>query len=108
MTKSFTLNGNIDLLSKYMFNGIKERYENVVYSDKADFCGEESRCQIDTYQVYSFFERGYITINLYFFKKSFEDSSILVKVSIFSPVKDKSIKGEKILKEIEQLLLHYK
>lgn len=108
ITKHFTLNCNIDSLSKDIFNRIKEKYYSTVYVDKTDLYGENSRCQIDTYQINSFLERGYITINIYFWNDNLSDDLLSVKISVFPPAKDTSMKSKKILKEIENIILSHK
>lgn len=108
MEHNFTLNADMDLLSKNIFNGIKEKHSSVIYLDKTIFWGENSRCHIDTYQVYSPLERGNITINLFFYNSNLENNLLLVKVSAFPPVKNTSLKCQKLLKEIEELLLSHK
>lgn len=107
MKKDFTLNCDMDLLSKDILNGMKEKYETALYLDKTDFWGENSRCHIDTIQVYSILERGYVTVNIYFYNNNLEDDLLSVKVSVFSPVNGTSMKGKKILKEIEGLILDH-
>lgn len=105
MSNDYTLSGDIDLLSKAISSGLKALYDSTVYLDKTEFWGETSRCQIDTYQIYSIPERGYITVNIYYFSKNLADSSLYVKVSAFPPVKDTSAKAKKILSEIEKLIV---
>lgn len=107
MKHNFTLNADIDLLSKHIFDGIKERHSSAAYLDRTIFWGENSRCHIDTYQVYSPLERGYITINIYFYNNNLENDLLLVKVSAFPPIKNTSSKCKSLLKEIEELILSH-
>ena len=108
MESNFTLNADIDLLSKDILNGIKEKHSSAIYLDKTIFWGENSRCHIDTYQVYSPLERGNITINIFFYNRNLENDLLLVKVSAFPPIKNTSLKCKKHLKEIEELILSHK
>ncbi len=107
MENSFKLHADIDVLAKVIFDGIKEKHSSCFYLDKTVFQGENSRCHIDTYQIYSVSERGYITINVYFYNNNLKENLLSVKVSAFPPVKNTSLKCKKILKEIRELISSY-
>lgn len=104
MKSSFTLYYDMDLLSEDIFNAIREQHFSAVYLDKTEFSGENCRCRIDTYQINSFLERGYITVNIYLFQQNSADNCLSVKISAFPPVKRESLKSRKLLAEIEKVI----
>ena len=75
--------------------------------DRTCFAGGDSSCQIDTYQVYELNRGAYITINVYFFRPELTEDTLLVKVSLLSPLPPlggSSMKMKKLQKEIDSVI----
>ena len=84
---------------------LKEKHDSAALVDRTSFVGGESSCQIDTYQVFELNRRGYITINVYFFRPVFTEDKLQVKVSLFSPLwNESSMKIKKLEKEIDSVI----
>ena len=78
----------------------------VVLVDRTCFSGQGYRIQTDTYQIMSYMERGYITVNIHFFQPDFAVKALSVKIAVFPPVNDTSRKARKIFDSLESLVLN--
>lgn len=105
MNNTYDLIFDIDLLAEEIGNTLKENHISTSMVDRSNFTSETSRCQIDTYQVFELNRRGYITINVYFFRPDWTSNNIQVKFSIFSPLwNESSMKMRKLHKEIDSII----
>ncbi len=101
--KNFSLHSHIDTLSSDILTGLKEIFTTLNYADKTEFCSQNCQCRIDTYEIYSVLERGYITVNIYLFQEAGSDT-LTAKVSVLSPAGGSSRKCRKIMQEIEKII----
>ena len=102
MDNFYRLIGDIDVLAKEIYQTLKENHMSVALVDRSHFVSKDSRCQIDTYQIYEIAYSGYITINVYFFQPQLTTDELEVKVAIISTFwKESTMKMRKIQKEID-------
>ena len=90
--KKYSFKGDIDSFSIMLIDRLREKFETFNYTDKTFYDNKIYKCQIDTYEIYSLLERGYI---------------IEIKVSLFSPTGGSSLKVKKLLTEIEKTVSKY-
>jgi len=84
---------------------LKERHSSAIMVDRTRFVSKNSCCQIDTYQILELNRRGYITVNVSFFRPELSEDNLQVKFSIFSPLwGNSSIKMRKLYKEIDSVI----
>lgn len=106
MGNIYTFNGEMTSLAIGLGQALKERHSSAVLVDQTVFVSGDSCCKIDTYQVFDLNRRGYITINLYFFRPEIAKDKFQVKFSLFSPLwNDTSGKTQRLRNEIENILL---
>ena len=104
--KKYSFKGDIDSFSIMLIDRLREKFETFNYTDKTFYDNKIYKCQIDTYEIYSLLERGYIIVNIYLYEKK-ESDIIEIKVSLFSPTGGSSLKEKKILTEIEKTVSKY-
>lgn len=108
MDNMYTLTGDITLLSNEIWQTLKKKHESAVLADTTDFVSGSSHCKINTYQIYDLNHRGYITINVYFFRPEIASDDFQVKASVFSPLWHESTgKAKRLHQEIESILLNH-
>lgn len=110
LTGTYTLNCDMETLSQALFTMLRESFDDpispVVLVDQTRFSGQDSRYQTDTYQIYSYMERGYLTVNVHFFQPG-PEAALSVKTAVFPPVEDVSRKARKIFGALESLILDH-
>ena len=105
MNSFYNLVCDLDVLAQEIGQTLKENHTSAARVDRSLFAGKESRCQIDTYQIYEMTYRGYITINVYFFQPQLTMDALEVKVAILSTLwKESTMKMRKIQREIDGVL----
>ena len=105
MNDFYKLAGDLDALALEINQTLKENHTSATLVDTSDFVSKDSRCQIDTYQIYEIAYRGYITINVYYFQPQLTADALEVKVTIISTLWNKSsMKMRKIQREIDGVL----
>ena len=105
MNSSYELTYDLTSLAEEIGRALKERHSSTVMVDSTGFTSEASNCRIDTYQVFELNRRGYITINVYFFRPELAKDDIQVKFSLFSPLWNQfSIKIKMLQKEIDSVI----
>lgn len=105
MHNSYKLICDLDALAQEIGQTLKENHMSAALVDRSRFASKESRCQIDTYQIYEISYRGYITVNAYFFRPQMATDELEVKVTILSPLwNESSMKMRKIQKEIDGVI----
>lgn len=105
MDNIYELTCDLTLLAEEIGHTLKKNHSSTELADKTCFAGEDSCCQIDTYRVFELSWRGYITVNIYFFRPELTEDKLQVKFSIF-PVfwNDESLKVKKLQKEIDGVI----
>ena len=108
LTGVYSLNCDMEALSQELSAMLRESFDDpispVVLVDQTCFSGQDCRYQTDTYQIYSCMERGYLTVNIYFFQPG-PEGVLSVKTAVFPPVEDVSRKARKIFGALESLIL---
>ena len=105
MDNSYELTYDLSSLAEEIGKTLKENHSSTVMVDSTSFVSKASNCRIDTYQVFELNRRGYITINVYFFRPELVKDNIQVKFSLFSPLwNQSSIKIKKLQKEIDSII----
>ena len=105
MINTYELTYDLTLLAEEIGKVLKENHSSAAMVDSTGFASADSSCRIDTYQVYELNHKGYITINVYFFRPELAKDNIQVKFSIFSPQwSESSMKINKLKKEIESVI----
>ena len=105
MINNYELTYDLTLLAEEIGKALKEDYSSTTMVDSTGFASADSSCRIDTYQVFELNRRGYITINVYFFRPELAKDKIQVKFSIFSPLwNETSMKIKKLEKEIDRVI----
>ncbi len=106
MGDTYELTGSLSDLIDEVWQTLKEKYASAILADSSVFAGRDSYCRVGTYQVYSINQKGYVTINVYFFRQNIAEEKIQVKVSAFSPLwSDDRGRAQKVKGEIGALLL---
>lgn len=105
MNNTYELTCDLTLLAEEIGKALKEKHSSTAMVDSTGFASMNTSCRIDTYQVFELSHRGYITINVYFFRPELAKDEIQVKFSIFSPLWNKSsMKIKKLEKEIDTVI----
>lgn len=108
MKGSYTVNIEMEELAEDVSTRLRESFGDAVFPvvlvDQTRFSEGNCRVQTDTYQVYSYGERGYITVNIHFFQPG-PAEALSVKTAVFPPVNDTSRKAGKIFDAIEAVIL---
>ena len=105
MDNSYELTCDLTSLAEDIGIALKENHSSAVMVDSTAFASGASSCRIDTYQVFELNRRGYITINVYFFRPELAKDDIQVKFSLFSPLwNQSSIKIKMLQKEIDSII----
>lgn len=108
LTGAYTVNCELDTLSRELSAMLRESFGDpispVVLVDQTCFSGQDCRYQTDTYQIYSCMERGYLTVNIHFFRPG-PGEALSVKTAIFPPVNDVTRKARKIFDALEAVIL---
>ncbi len=86
MGETYELTGCLSDLALEIRRTLKEAYNSMILADTSAFPGQTSYCQIDTIQIYSINLKGYVTVNVYYFRPEIKEDKFLVKVSAFSPL----------------------
>lgn len=87
-------------------DALKEKHPSTLHVDKTCFAGEGMEFRVDTYQVLNFYWRGYVTINIYFFRPDMAKDDLQIKVSLFSSYwKSPTRLMKQLQKEIEGVIL---
>lgn len=108
MNSSYRLTCDLDLLAQEIHQTLKERHMSALFLDKSNFISKDSRCRIDTYQIWEITYTGYITINVYYFQPQLTVDDLEVKVVVISPkFRDTSMKMRNIQREIEGIILNH-
>lgn len=112
MNGSYTVSRGLEELvsdiSAQLYENFGDAVFPVVLVDQTGFSGQNSRYQADTYQIYSYMERGYITVNVHVFQYDLSTDVLNVKIAVFPPMKDTSSKARKIFEVLESLILERK
>lgn len=105
MNNFYKLICDLDLLALEINHTIKENHISATLVDRSNFVSKDSRCQMDTYQVFELNLRGFITINIYFFQPELAIDKLEVKFTIISPLwNGSSMKMRKIQREIDNVI----
>ena len=105
MNDFYELTGDLDALAQEIGQTLKENHTSATLVDKSNFISKDSHCRIDTYQIYEIAYRGYITVNVYFFRPQLTADKVEVKVAIISSLWNEStMKMRKLQKEIDGVL----
>lgn len=105
MDNTYELIYDLVSLSQEIRQTLQSKHSSAMLMDTTNFAGTDSCCQIDTYRVYELNQRGYITINVYFFRPDWRSNSVVVKFTIFSSgLNVSTMKTKKIEKEIDSII----
>lgn len=110
LTGVYSLNCDMETLSQELSAMLRENFGDavcpVVLVDQTCFSGRDCRYQTDTYQINSYMERGYLTVNLHFFQSGLGEA-LSVKAAIFPPVNDVTRKARKVFDALETVILSH-
>lgn len=106
-SKTYQMTCSIETVANQILRELKESYECKKPQDQTILEGKDSFCRIDTYQIYSFMSRGYLTVNLCFFRPDLTKEDITVKVTPLVPstITDSTAKSREIQENIEGVIL---
>ena len=104
VSKTYQMTCAIETVANQILRELKERYECKKPQDQTILEGKDSFCRIDTYQIWS--SRGFITVNLCFFRPDLTRDDITVKVTPLVPtITDSTAKSREIQEVIEEVIL---
>jgi len=106
LERTYTLHGDMDGLSQTIQSGLAEKYTSFACLDETLFQNQNSKCLIKTYQIYAFWQRANLTINIVFYSPDLSTDALTAKVSVIPPYGN-SLKGKRILKEMDQLIQNH-
>ncbi len=109
MNKSiYELTGSLSDIETAIEQMLQENYASLSLADRTVFASKDTYCKVNSYCVFSLLQRGYITVNVYFFWSELASDKFQVKVSAFSPLfEDNAGKARKVKQEIEAVLLSH-
>lgn len=108
MKGSYTVSIDMEELVEEISAKLRENFGDAIFPvvlvDRALFSDENFRVQTDTYQIYSYFERGYVTVNVHFFQPG-PAEALLVRTAVIPSENDTSRKAKKIFNALESVIL---
>ncbi len=110
MGETYEVTGCLADLAAEIRRSLKERYSSTALVDTSAFSSQTGYCQVDTFQIYSMNLKGYVTVNVYFFRPEIREDTFQVKVSAFSPLwsgDDDSGLPKRLREELGKLLLSH-
>lgn len=106
MKTTYVLTCDLDLISTAISKLLKENHPSFLYLDRTCFVGTDSTFRVDTYQVLNLYWRGYVTLNVYFFRPDMAKDELQVKVALFSSYwKNSTRLMEKLQRELHATIL---
>lgn len=106
MASMYALTCDLSLIADEIASTLKEKHSSTLCLDHTNFVGETSTFRVDTYQVLNLYWRGYVTINVYFFRPDMAKDELRVKVALFSSYwKNSTRLMEKLQRELHAIIL---